>query len=327
MNYRSLLIACLATLGLAVAGWGQADGRIAFLSDREGYNDVWIMNADGSDPVNLTQGQYCASPIWSPDGTKIAYLDVGADYSGRDIWVMDADGGNRRQLTDHIKKIGPNSADDLFWSEDGQSIYYFVWDRSELFAVAPDGSGSSLVEWRGVEWREAALIIRRFWDHRYLSPDETKRAHVGVLHGDEDGQADDEESRDIFIMISEEPLMVGSDGARAILLSGQPVDLDFLDVGGSWASAPFPITWAPNSMRVAFTSYTIFNSSGTSLSFYPDTGEIWAVDIDGGNLVNLTNGLGGDYPVWQPVVPAATATSVEAQSWGRIKALLSTDTR
>ena len=121
--------------------------------------------------------------------------------------------------------------------------------------------------------------------------------------------------------------MVGSDGATAILLSGQPVDLDLLDVGGSWASTAFPITWAPNSMRVAFTSYTIFNSSGTSLSFYPDTGEIWAVDIDGSNLVNLTNGLGGDYPAWQPVSPSATATSVEAQSWGRIKALLSTDTR
>ena len=40
MNYRSLLIVCLAMLGLAVAGWGQADGKIAFLSDREGYNDV-----------------------------------------------------------------------------------------------------------------------------------------------------------------------------------------------------------------------------------------------------------------------------------------------
>ena len=121
--------------------------------------------------------------------------------------------------------------------------------------------------------------------------------------------------------------MVGADGATAILLSGQPVDLDLLDVGGSWASAPFPITWAPNSTRVAFTSYTVFNSSGTSLSFYPDTGEIWVVDIDGSNLVNLTNGLGGDYPAWQPVSPSATATSVEAQSWGRIKALLSTGTR
>ena len=55
--------------------------------------------------------------------------------------------------------------------------------------------------------------------------------------------------------------------------------------------------------------------------------EVWVVDIDGSNLVNLTDGLGGDYPAWQPVVPSATATSVEAQSWGRIKALLSTGPR
>ncbi len=329
MNYRSLRIACLATLGLAVAGWGDADGKIAFLSNREGFNDVWIMNADGSDLVNLTQGQYCDSPIWSPDGTKIAYLDVGADYSGRDVWVMDADGGNRKQLTDDIEFIGPNGADDLFWSEDGQSIYYFVWDRFEMFALAPDGSGSALVEWRGVEWREAALILRRFWDRRYLSPDETKRAFVGVLHGAEEGQAADEEGRDLFIAITEDPPLLGSDRVTTVLLSGQPVALFFGDGGrgDSWTTTSFPLTWAPNSTRVAFTSYTIFKSSGTSYSYYPDTGEIWAVDIDGSNLVNLTNGLGGDHPIWQPVVPAAMATSVEAQSWGRIKSLLSTGTR
>ena len=324
MNYRSILIACLATLGLAVAGWGQADGKIAFLSYREGHNDVWVMNADGSDPVNLTKGQNCASPVWSPDGTKIAYIDAGTHNSGRGIWMIDA-GGNPQQLTDDIEIVDPNSAYayDLFWSEDGQSIYYVVWDRSEMFAVAPDGSGSSLVEWRGMEWREAAVILRRFWDHRYLSPDGTKRADVGFLHGDEDGQAGDEDGRALFIMISEKPPMIGEDRVAAILLSGQPVDLFFRDFGDSWATTGFPLTWAPNSMRVAFTSYTIFNSSGTSLSYYPDTGEIWAVDIDGSNLVNLTNGLGGDHPVWQPVSPSTTATSVEAQSWGQVKSLLS----
>ena len=97
MNYRSVLIVCLATLGLAVAGWGQADGKIAFISHREGYDDVWIMNADGSDPVNLTQGRYCASPAWSPDGTKVAYIDVDDDETwpyGGEIWLMDVDGSN-----------------------------------------------------------------------------------------------------------------------------------------------------------------------------------------------------------------------------------------
>ena len=56
MNYRSLLIVCLATLGLAVASWGQADGKIAFISDREEHRfDVWVMNADGSDPCKPDQ--------------------------------------------------------------------------------------------------------------------------------------------------------------------------------------------------------------------------------------------------------------------------------
>ena len=274
------------------------------------------MNADGSDPVNLTQGQYCAGPAWSPDGTKIAYIDVGADYTGSDVWVMDADGGNPQQLTDDPVTDDPGISSELVWFEDGSSIYYHVWNRSEMFAVAPDGSGSSLME-----WREAALILRRFWDdHRYLSPDGTKRALVGVLRGDEEDQA-------LFIMTSEDTLMTSEDRVTAIPLSGHPVDLFFRDFGDSWATTGFPLTWAPNSMRVAFTSYTIFNSSGTSLSYYPDTGEIWAVDIDGSNLVNLTNGLGGDHPVWQPVSPSATATSVEARSWGQIKSLLSPSTR
>ena len=320
MNYRSILIACLATLGLAVAGWGQADGKIAFLSFRENYEnprdiwvrDVWIMNADGSDPVNLTQGQSCASPIWSPDGTKIAYIAAGDDYSGRYIWVVDAAAGNPQQLTDDIKLIGPNSADNLLWSEDGSSIYYHVWDRSEMLAVALDGSGSSIME-----WTEAAWLIRRFWDLRNFSPDETKRATTVLLRGDEYVQA-------LLVMTSKEwDTKTSEDGVTAIPLSGQPnVDLFFGDAGDSWIFTSFPLTWAPNGTRVAFTSYTIFNSSGTSLS-YSSTGEIWAVDIDGSNLVNLTNGLGGDHPVWQPVSPSTTATSVEAQSWGQVKSLLS----
>ena len=135
MNYRSLLIACLATLGLAAAGWGQADGKIAFTSLRDGYFDVWIMNGDGSDPVNLTQGRHCASPAWSPDGTKIAYIgdilnfdqDTGEVQFGGEIWLMDADGGNPQQLTDDSVNRGW-----LWWSEDGRSIYYTAWpDRDE----------------------------------------------------------------------------------------------------------------------------------------------------------------------------------------------------
>ena len=308
MNYRSILIVCLATLGLAVAGWGQADGKIAFISYREGPPDVWIMNADGSDPVNLTRGRYCDGPAWSPDGTKIAYVDIGADYSGTGIWVMDADGGNPQQVADDLMLETPQGIRDLFWSEDGSSIYYtvhlrahkkpdgsFLLESPDLFVAALDGSGSSLIE-RG----EGTSMHRQFLDDRSRSPDGTRRAFV-VLRDGATGQA--------FLHIRN----ANEDEFTAIPLSDLPNVEPFPWSPPDATRVPYLLAWAPNSMRVAFSSYATINS----------TRDIWAVDIDGSNLVNLTNGLGGRYPAWQPVVPAATATSVESQSWGRIKSLLS----
>ena len=295
MSYRSLLITCLATLGLAVAGWGQADGKIAFISNRAGYKDVWIMNADGSNPVNLTQGRDCASPEWSPDGTKIAYIgDVfDDDQYGGEIWVMDADGGDPQRLTDDRVLLWLSSADkeSLSWSEDGSSIYYTTM-RSE------DGGFS--IEFDnfvvGLDGSDPIYVDSEFPDDRPLSPDGTKR--VLVVLDDEDGQA----RLYIFDMIKYEPI--------AIDLTDLPNFVEDIPDIRITASA----TWSSDSMRIAF-------------EFFPDfftQREIWAVDIDGSNLVNLTNGLGGHSPAWQPAIPAAT--SVEAQSWGRIKSLLSTGT-
>ena len=77
-----------------------------------------------------------------------------------------------------------------------------------------------------------------------------------------------------------------------------------------WRTYP---TWSPDGMRIAFASFLDFMGQF----------EIWVADTDGDNWVELTNGLGGRQPAWQPVVPATTATSVESQPWGQIKALLS----
>ena len=301
MSYRSLLIVCLATLGLAIAGWGQAGGKIVFISGRdsgreEHHHDVWIMNADGSDPVNLTKGRDCASPAWSPDGAKIAYIgDVfDDDQYGGEIWLMDADGGNPQQLTD-------DSVDRtrLSWSEDGRSIYYTVLttdaprNSPNTFVLALDGSGSSPVD----DWRKVPLHRRAS-----RSPDGTKEAIVVLQEqGDEEGHVR------LYVRDASEDEFIPrpTDEHPGILLSDMPPQRDETD----WTVSTRP-TWSPDSMRIAFSSRDGF---------------IWAVDIDGSNLVELTNGLGGREPSWQPTIPVAT--SVEAQSWGRIKALLSTAIR
>lgn len=74
--------------------------QIAFVSDRSGNPDIYVMDADGSNVQRLSStraGENC--PDWSPDGTRIVF----ASWRGGDgeIYVMDADGGNLQRLTDN----------------------------------------------------------------------------------------------------------------------------------------------------------------------------------------------------------------------------------
>jgi type II secretory pathway pseudopilin PulG len=120
----------------AAAARAQA-GRIAFISDRDGNDEIYVMNADGSGVTRLTNNPaYDGWPAWSPDGRRIAFA------SNRDgnpeIYVMNADGSGVTRLTN-------NPADDWApsWSPDGRRII-FVSNRDgnyEIYVMNSDGSG------------------------------------------------------------------------------------------------------------------------------------------------------------------------------------------
>ncbi len=80
--------------------------------------EIFVMNADGSDAVNLTHTPKLHEhyPQISPDGSKIAYsVDEGEGREAvRSLWVMDIDGQNRRKLVDHAREP--------FWSPDSKVI-------------------------------------------------------------------------------------------------------------------------------------------------------------------------------------------------------------
>ena len=108
------------------------DGRrVAFESQRSGEgNEIWLAEADGSNPVQLTHGPGLlqGTPRWSPDGRRIAFDSQGEDKH-YDIWTIDVDGGSLRHLTqDPGDKVTPS------WSADGRSIY-FSSDREGSFDI------------------------------------------------------------------------------------------------------------------------------------------------------------------------------------------------
>jgi Tol biopolymer transport system component len=73
--------------------WSPDGNKIAFVSNRDGSDDIWFMDIDGTHLVNLTRsGSDDSAPAWSPDGRKIAF--VSNRNSQQDIFVMNADGSH-----------------------------------------------------------------------------------------------------------------------------------------------------------------------------------------------------------------------------------------
>jgi TolB protein len=109
--------------------------------------DIYVMNADGSNPTRLTEtgGLQSTDPNWSPDGTQIAFAMSGADPSYAttfNIFVMDADGSHVTKVTSDPYGIFGDPA----WSPDGTQIVYFGNDhdrfgQSDIFVINADGSG------------------------------------------------------------------------------------------------------------------------------------------------------------------------------------------
>jgi Tol biopolymer transport system component len=96
------------------------DGRkIAFISDRSGAWEVWIANADGSAPSQLTnfQGPMVGTPHWSPDGRWIAFDARPEGHSA--VYVISSSGGEPRLLN-------RNSFEEKMpaWSRDGRWLYF-----------------------------------------------------------------------------------------------------------------------------------------------------------------------------------------------------------
>ena len=91
-----------------MASWSPNGKQIAFMSGREGYCSVFVMNSDGSDQTNLTPkpdgipaAQFCSrAPAWSRNGHQIYFSSFRPETNlFENIFVMNADGGEVTRLT------------------------------------------------------------------------------------------------------------------------------------------------------------------------------------------------------------------------------------
>ncbi len=281
---------------IALSGTGiESSGvsRIVFVSNRDGNNEIYSMDADGSNQLNTSSHTSSDNfPSLSPDGSKILF------HSNRDgdheIFVMDSDGSNVTQLT-------YNSFNDqgAVFSPDASKIAYYNYQfgRTEVFVMDVDGSNQTrLTGVSGYEgWCYGAV-----W-----SPDGTRIAYRSDVGGNSniwlmdaaDG-ANKSNLTNTSVAWEENPSW-SPDGSQIIFHSKTSSAAPFwniwaIDTDGSNLinlsnnsdiSDVYP-SWSPDGNQIVYSS----NANGED--------QIFIMDNDGSNQVSITTNT--DFDNWRP---------------------------
>jgi Tol biopolymer transport system component len=194
--------------------------RIAFASTRSGSEELWIVNADGTSPrqVTRTGGALCSNPQWSPDGRTILF---NATLEGsKDLYLLDPDTLVVRRLT-----TDPGDEFEPTWSRDGRWIY-FGSDRtgeSHIWKMPAAGGSATQVTRSSGETAQESPDGRFLYYAKPVSPTAIWRIPIGG--GVEEHVADGLSQPVNFV--------VGTRGLYFVALGDAPsrMSIEFVDVG------------------------------------------------------------------------------------------------
>jgi Tol biopolymer transport system component len=253
-------------------------GTIAFTVNRSGFGEIWVMDSEGRNRIQLTEASQpevdasgSTSPAWSPDGTLIAYSGSGEaireDQRDLEIYVMRADGSESRRLTnDQVLDATPA------WSPDGKRIAFAHTPESgtedaDGVIVVMDADGRGRVEiTRHPDTPDIVFDSQPAW-----SPDGSLIAFARATF-----TLDGEARIGIYT--------IDPTGAGERLLIEDAADP----------------AWSPDGSRIVFTS-TRDRFGETCFHDCSPSGEIYVARADGTDPRRLTTSQADDHsPTWAP---------------------------
>ena len=291
-------VIALTALAVTVLGCSDSSGPntplvdarpVAFSSTVGNSNGVslFLMHADGSSKTRLTpEGFLDESPVWSPDGSTIAF-DTNRDTAG--IWLVNADGTNLRQFLTAPAFDRPSG---LSWRPDGNKIAFTAHVDTVFAIFLANANGSSAHR----------LTTNAFGEQRpSWSPDGTKIAF----------EARDDQSSDSHIFVigvdgtgQHQLTTNGQDGGARWSPDGTQILFDRLidpsiqvfvmNADGSnqhaltTSDANFGGAWSPDGQQIGFT--TIRNNNNQVVRMNADGSDVRLITTTGTNA----------FPAWKP---------------------------
>ena len=126
--------------------WSPDGARILFVSNRDGDDELFVMDRDGGNMRQLTRNRRSdLTPRWSPDGRLIAFASDRGRTGEHEIWMMRTDGTRPRRLVDTVAHPAWQDAQlSPTWSPDGRRVIFSMAvsdGNPELFVVDAGGAG------------------------------------------------------------------------------------------------------------------------------------------------------------------------------------------
>jgi Tol biopolymer transport system component len=134
----------------ATPAWSPDGTRIVFKSDRSGAEEVWVCDADGSNPIRLTSfsGPAVTYPRWSPDGTRLVFSAFTGPNGNFESYMINATGGTPQKIS---RPGGLSMAHPVF-SHDGRWLYFIpgpMEDSVEVWRIPASGGEAVKITRRG----------------------------------------------------------------------------------------------------------------------------------------------------------------------------------
>jgi Tol biopolymer transport system component len=287
-NQRPLTRMTAATAGCTGQAWSPDGKKLAFFSRRalDGsdaggpVNNIWVMNSDGASPSPFTQlttaGANSQFPVWSPDGTQIAYSSTRA-INGSDavntnsignLWMISASLTADQAIT--IYTASGSGADHPAWFSDSKKIAY----DSTGAINGTDASNpaknvwildvSSLPPTRTAltQSTDAAVVSQR----PALSPVASRICYASTA--DPGGSGGANTTSNVFVM------------------NGNGTSQTALTQLTSMFAAPGNCSWSRDGTRISFVSARAFNGGDATDSNL--TNNLWLMNADGSSQAPWT---------------------------------------